>query len=710
METSCHQQSTTIEDYQDTIRKLQEENLTLKQQLQKQQGKESAVNAKIKEIFSPMFTNTQLNALITGQPVRKWSEEDIASAFYMNSLSPKFYEFLRTKKGFPLPCKSTLNLKANTFPCEPGILDSVLSILKVTSESLTELEKLAVISLDEMAIKEEWCYDKGKDILYKPHQKVTVVMLHGLIGKWKQPIYYDFDTKNMAEILMDIIKKVEKAGYPVVALVHDLGPANLKLWKAWGIDPIGTKKISIENPCAADRQIYVFADVPHLLKLIRNNFIDYGFSLKNGSYISDTSIREMLSGTRTEYALAHKISEADLNVVGQQRQRVKHAAHLLSESCSNSITYLGERGLLKTKNWRETAELIKVVDEWFDTMNSHGKCTKKQSRLAFGINLDAQITILNNMIDLMISMKVNSRRGGFFAFQKGVILSSESLKGLYSMIKDLFGVDYVLTRRLNQDSLEHFFGCIRQMTSTYDHPNAVNFKYRIRKLLLGKGVHLMSKKTNTVNAEEIDCSSSNARNQVILKNNEEKSDSDRDLDRELSITSRIFKDMEIQEIGMDISEWKDDDLEISKENTLWSVIEDEALQYVGGYVVKKFQFKYPHLGQKLSENTKCNSTWIEKHNRGELHAPSAEFSSQLAMMRRAFIAVHGSGLQEGRDCLKSMVNELGKHVDLSSDVLYFFAKISVFFRMRHMNRQIIAQKKKNKECRSEKRKLMKHTS
>jgi len=208
IQASCHQQTSATDEYKETIRKLEKENLILKQQLQKQQCDDSKVNAKIQEIFSPMFSDTQLNALITGEPVRKWSEKDIASAFYMNSLSSKFYEFLRSKKGFPLPCKSTLNLRSNKFPCEPGILDSVLSILKVNSESLTKLEKLAVISLDEMSIKEEWCYDKGKDILYKPHQKVTVVMLHGLIGKWKQPIYYDFDTKNMEETLIDMIKKV----------------------------------------------------------------------------------------------------------------------------------------------------------------------------------------------------------------------------------------------------------------------------------------------------------------------------------------------------------------------------------------------------------------------------------------------------------------------------------------------------------------------
>ena len=706
MKASCHQQRQATEDYKETIRKLKKENMILKQQLQKQECDDSKVNAKIKKIFSPMFSNTQLDALLTGKPVRKWSEEDIASAFYMKSLSSKFYEVLRTKKGFPLPCKSTLNLKANQFPCEPGILDSVLTVLKVNSESLTKMEQLAVISLDEMSIKEEWCYDKGKDVLYKPHQKVTVVMLQGLIGKWKQPIYYDFDSKNMDKILLDIIKKVEMVGYPVVALVHDLGPVNMKLWKAWGIDPIGTKKCSIQNPCDADRQIYLFADVPHLLKLIRNNFIDYGFCLGDGSYISDASIREMLSATKTEYALAHKVSEGHLNVIGQQRQRVKYAAHLLSESCSNALTYLGQRGLLKTKNWRETADFVKAVDEWFDTMNSHSKFTHKNSKCAFGVKLEAQTAVLNKMIDIMTNMRVNnSSKGGFFSFQKGVILSSQSLKGLYNMIQEVFQVEYVLTRRLNQDTLEHFFGCIRQMSGTYEHPNAVNFKYRIRKLLLGRGVHLISKRTNTENLEELDCSSSTPN--LRRKSNGENSYTDRDLNVELCVTSSIFQDMEIEDINPDISEWQEDDLEMNKENTAESVIEEEALLYVGGYIVKKFQFEYPHLGQKVSEDNRFESTWTGTLDKGKLYVPSDEFSTQLSMMRRTFTAVHGSTLQEGRDCMRTMVTDLTKIVDVPHDVLYFFVKISVFFRIRHLNKQIIAERKKLKACRSDNRKMKK---
>ena len=56
----------------------------------------------------------------------------------------------------------------------------------------------------------------------------------------------------------------------------------------------------------------------------------------------------------------------------------------------------------------------------------------------------------------------------------------------------------------------------------------------------------------------------------------------------------------------------------------------------------------------------------------------------------------------------SLISEMElSEVDLPKEVIAFFAKISVFFRMRHLNKAIALNKKKRKECRSMKRKFMK---
>lgn len=227
-------------------------------------------------------------------------------------------------------------------------------------------------------------------------------------------------------------------------MVHDPGSTNLRLWKKYGIDPTVKNICSFPNPCA-DRDIFVFADAPHLIKLIRNNFLDSGFHL-NCKYAADRFIREMMSATKTEYSLHHKLSEQHLNVCGPQRRKVKYAVQLLSGSCAKSLRFLGKKGVLYSQNWNETDEFISLV-EWFDIMNSSRKWDVKRSRNAFGTNIDHQIAVLDRMTEIMSTMRVgNPKTKGQYNFQKGVILLSQSLTWLYKTLKSSFSIDFILTR------------------------------------------------------------------------------------------------------------------------------------------------------------------------------------------------------------------------------------------------------------------------
>jgi hypothetical protein len=75
------------------------------------------------------------------------------------------------------------------------------------------------------------------------------------------------------DILFNIIAEVHNAGFEVVALVSDMGPTNVGLWKNLDIKPPSTSWF--ENTIT-NKRVHVFADVPHLLKLARNHFIDKG--------------------------------------------------------------------------------------------------------------------------------------------------------------------------------------------------------------------------------------------------------------------------------------------------------------------------------------------------------------------------------------------------------------------------------------------------
>ncbi|XP_076062489.1 uncharacterized protein LOC143037817 [Oratosquilla oratoria] len=168
------------ENIQNKIRKLEEENqqlqkenASLKENICHSQVSDCKVHYEIRNILKPLFSGTQISALIMkSKKVKSWTDEDIASALTLRSLSPRCYRYPRNKKGFPLPSVSTLNHRAQKFACEPGLLPSVLTLLKSKSEMLGTVEKLTVLSLDEMSIEKQWCYYKGNDVLYKPHKSV----------------------------------------------------------------------------------------------------------------------------------------------------------------------------------------------------------------------------------------------------------------------------------------------------------------------------------------------------------------------------------------------------------------------------------------------------------------------------------------------------------------------------------------------------------
>jgi hypothetical protein len=68
----------------------------------------------------------------------------------------------------------------------------------------------------------------------------------------------------------------------------------------------------------------------------------------------------------------------------------------------------------------------------------------------------------------------------------GILMSNNALKLLLPDLQRRFCADYILTRRLNQDVLENFFGVIRAKGCLHDHPNALEFKYRLRSYIMGK--------------------------------------------------------------------------------------------------------------------------------------------------------------------------------------------------------------------------------
>ena len=168
----------------------------------------------------------------------------------------------------------------------------------------------------------------------------------------------------------------------------------------------------------------------------------------------------------------------------------------------------------------------------------------------------------------------------------------------------------------------------------------------------------------------------------------------------------MHDDDDIQKHETDVDELG---LSVETENVkdISYVIENESLTYIGGFVVKKFIHKYPHLGDKINSNENTGTPrWTEFVNRGGLHLPSDYFLRELNIMREVFKAVHGEGLRTGQDCIKSLVSDMEKcGVTLPNEVIKYFALLSVRFRIIHLNR--VKESQRGMACRKAKNKMAK---
>jgi len=73
----------------------------------------------------------------------------------------------------------------------------------------------------------------------------------------------------------------------------------------------------------------MYSNVPHLLKLIDNNILDYGIKIGN-KLINSGLLFELINNQSGELSIVHKVNITNLTIKQSARQKVSTAAHLLS--------------------------------------------------------------------------------------------------------------------------------------------------------------------------------------------------------------------------------------------------------------------------------------------------------------------------------------------------------------------------------------------
>ncbi|XP_043196219.1 uncharacterized protein LOC122367299 [Amphibalanus amphitrite] len=139
------------------------------------------------------------------------------------------------------------------------------------------------------------------------------------------------------------------------------------------------------------------------------------------------------------------------------------------------------------------ARAVKVVDAWFDVVNSRSPYDQKKERCGYGITAEIkarQDQALAAMDELVRgARKATSKqplgRATLLPFQHGVLRTNASLRGLYLDAQTACpGLGYIMTSHVNQDCVENAFSQLRGMCGRNTTPDAVEARIRLRIMLM----------------------------------------------------------------------------------------------------------------------------------------------------------------------------------------------------------------------------------
>jgi len=255
---------------------------------------------------------------------------------------------------------------------------------------------------------------------------------------------------------------------------------------------------------------------------------------------------------------------------------------------------------------------MEVVSNWFDMMNSYTPtetlCTKKP----YGSNIDDQNKCLNKMYELMFSMRCNGKNT-LQTFQKGILISIKSVKLLFKDMNMKYNISYILTHRLNQDSLESFFSLIRSRGGLNDHPTPLNSLYRIQLIVLGKNPGVVQEKLN-----------------IEIKH--DATDVEEYLVANVIATADIKINFDYEENNDELSDSSLSSSEsLSATNNLQNNSEEDGFIYLCGWIARKFKNKYPYLGNYTKDTKPDHSystpSWLQHLSFGGLTEPTTDWNN-----------------------------------------------------------------------------------
>ena len=257
------------------------------------------------------------------------------------------------------------------------------------------------------------------------------------------------------------------------------------------------------------------------------------------------------------------------------------------------------------------------------------------------------------MLNFTVKVEVIGKKWSAFSFLKAITIFINSLLELLPYLKSAYLVNYILTHRLNQDCLENVFSQIRGMGRLHYHPNPVEFRYRLRALLISKSQgKVMS--SNCADGDYVQ----NCVSATVLE--------------QTNVSTDHCTDTEIEEEASSLP--FDGDTK-----------EKNVIGYIAGYVAKKLRLEHRDLGIPTFMKT-VDDSWISKLSRGGLLQPSEKWLSICLKLEQHFKASCKDGIPRERT-LTNLFATL-PYIDAPKKAIELYFRIRLYAKMKYLNEDL----------------------
>ena len=643
------------------------------------------------------FITMQIELFAKKNKGQRYSEEMKTFALSLHHISGKAYRLLA--KFFRLPSRSSLKRWVTGLPLSAGLTTMAKEYLENKVKVMEESCRLCTLTMDEISLKANLQYDPVKDEVVGFEDfgngdrtdniatSALVFMARGIKDNWKQPLGYLLVNEScpcdkLQTKLYEMLDTLTDVGLHVVTIISDLGSNFQKL--------LTHLKVTPQEPWfvyKGKKFIYLF-DTPHLIKAVRNILMKYDFHF-NGKIASWDDIKVVYNRDQQQsLRCCPKLTKKHINPNGFEKMRVKYATQVLSQTVASTLLTYVSLGALPP-NTSGTAELISKFDNLFDCLNSSSvksaKIYKKPIR-----NESIHIKYIEEMLQLIASIKVVDKQTktdvtNQLRCLKGFQMTLNGILTLWNQLHSNWHLEYLLTRRLNQDPLENFFGLIRQQGGNSDNPTPQQFCRAFRTLFFD---NFLTPLPSGNCAKDLD--------NILVGSTVPP-----------PIGHAINNNMPTTPFTLNESDYKMQEIE-------QNMLKMNAITYVAGYLLRKCLEKHPceQCTEMLQAKELTSSSQLFCHFKafdttissfGSLKVPQTNFVRYVSRIDTKFVEEFNNGVQKSR-IGHHLVSSLPKFSDLAlcqhfpqRYLLELFVKMRLHYALKFGNRELLSKRKKSRK-------------